>query len=999
MDVNFPYSGLLSIPSDSMNRINLYYVNLLSNVPRKLRFKWLLVPLIIVILECIIYYRMFFYTGYIQWGNFLVPLKQNLLGSFSVSTWNPYGYSGMPMEFPWPSILSNFSFVLFYLFGGFFDMNVATKIYIFVSTFAIAYSFYILTGKFLSKYLSRIIAVLFFLLSPALLQQIAQGDFVEFFIYGIYFISISLLSSSLHSDGHKKYYLLIISLILVSITVIDLQLFYLGVPLYLIFMFYFSIIKNHSFSLHGLLIFLKDFTLSVIIIILFFMPIILPSLFGAFNLSPSSSVANPLSNFIFYSSNFFDMLLMNPFHNIFPSASLLGNLIYSSVILNIWSWAVVFLVIIIVESAILFRDIELLFLTFIILMAALLGSGYAGPISDITVIFYMYVPGYQLLNASYFWEWIVITPLYAITIGILLEKFSTFLKSSKIDSSNETSNEKPLIKSKRFGAGLGILLLSFLVVLIIVFPLIGQGFYGGSGIHQNNVPLNYGSLSENVTKFVGESNLGVAYFTPDNYVYYGNSTIAGGQPLLINTVARYAGIPTYGAPPLTSNNFFYWLYTMFYLNRTHEVAQLFSIMGIKYFVTLNKVISASSLFIANTKNATKLMQYQKDVKLLYSTANYSVFESTFTLNMANGVYGFSLMSSNYNILMQATKLSINLTKIVPVFSNDINSTNFNFFLGNTTSVIFSNPDSLMTLAIDRFSNSSDTINPLTYTSNYYDNVYEGWVSSTSLETNNNNTILSDPYPFALTATNKPISTDFRVGGIGNYSMFVQVLLSSPGSKLQFTINGSPTLISAGSGNLTTGSFGWTEIHFNTDVLKNKLNIQSLNGENGVQRIVIVKSGMVTNELNKLKELIKTRDVPVLYMSKNISLESSENLDYYLNISQKKVVGIINNESLLSSPVEIINNPNGYKVYGIESDITIVRYEYYKGMVETVKGFQVYPIMGGINFVLLENGNQHKANFVSVDYKLLLYGVTIYVVTIFLFIIYLIVLDKKTKYKK
>ena len=834
-------------------------------------FRWYFIPLVILVFEFVIYYKMFFYGGYVQWGNFIVPLKQNLFGGFKTITWDPYTNSGIPQEIPWLSLLGDYNYILFFIFGGSLSMNLAVKLYILISTFAAAYSFYFLTGRFVRSQISRTIATLFFLLSPALLQQIGLGNFGTFFIYAIYFISVSLLSKSYSVEGRRKHYFLFLSVFLLSLTVMDIQLFYLGVPLYFLFMIYFLIIEKRRFTFKIFLSFLKDFSFSVVLIVSFSVPLILTSLFGAFNLTPGSSIANPLNNFIGFSTSISDLLFMNPFHNILPSTKLLGPLV-STPILLIWDVSTYLLVLIILAAGFVIRDRRILFWILVIFLAVLLGSGYLSPVSYLTVFLYEHMPGYQVLNASYFWGWIIITPLYGIILAILFERIILYLKNREMNSIIKTSVTWQMKRTLRFMAKGSLLAISVLIILLLVFPLVGQGFYGGgnSGIHQDGVPSSYGELATDLKNLVGNSNAGVAYFTPDNYVYFGNSTNGVSQPLLTYATVRSPGIISYGAPPVVSNNFFYWLYTEFYLNETHDVAQLFSIMGIKYFVTLNGVISASSLYIANSENATRLMEYQKDVKLISSTPYYSLFESTLNVDVANSAQGFTLMSGNYNSLSRAAALGINISKIVPVFTEDLNSSNFNFFLNNTTSMLFFSSSSPLTLAIDRYTNSSDTIDPLSFTNNYYYSPFQGWMSSTGLETSNNNFILNDPYPFAITATNKSMSLKFITGTDGNYTMFSQVLLSQPNSKMQFTIDGRSVTIDS-----NTVGFQWIRIPFNSASGNNNLSITSLNGLNGIQRIVILKSGLVGNEISRISQFTHSRRIPVLNLYYNSSSQTSD----------------------------------------------------------------------------------------------------------------------------
>lgn len=881
--------------------------------------------------------------------------------------------------------------------------------------------------------------------------------------------------------------------------------------------------------------------------------------------------------------------------------------------------------------------------------------------------------GYQVLNASYFWEWIIITPIYGILIGMLIEHLIEIYSRPKtynikfilkiddeMSSNKSTQTRKIALRISSKNSKFTLIIVLFIIIMLITPPLIGQGFYGdgNAGIHSNTVPKSYNKLVQKLDNLVGNTSDGVAYFTPDNYVYFGNNSNGVSQPLLINSKLSSPGIPSYGSPPVTSSNFFYWLYTEFYLNETHEAAQLFSIMGIKYFVTLNGVISASSLYIANKANATKLMLYQKNIKLLCSNPKYSLFESTLNVNIASDVKGFSLMSSNYNSISGAAGLGLNISKIVPVFTEDLNSTNFNFFLNNTQSMIFFSSNSLLTLAINRFTNETNSINPLSFTNNYYNNPYQGWISSRALESTNNNYIISDPYSFAVTSSNRSISSQFETRDSGNYTMFIQVLLSNINSKMKITVDGETIKL-----NSTKTGFQWIRVPFNSITQGNNFSVSSISGLNGVQRVVILKRGFVQNELLRIKDLIKLKNIQVFYLNnsgyaqisetgispvritlfndqnkftkvydqmvtvpksylnsgsnlnmsniqwqysngtiipswmqtfnntsvtwwlkidnigsyskldifltifpKNKNVLNSEdsgesslinpryndgnsvfrhfnssglldsgknyyfptnsglyfyakfynstgivgnqalagwsfdggkdtpmfaalsntsysqpyyfsnhphyfsphipNGKYYLfgtaleypeaywsinnkviqtancssfvnysgtffrptgvnvsvlysfltylppnnvmplvyieNISNFKTIETINDESSSHGSLTVIDNPNGYKVKNISSSITVVRYSYFSGIIETSKGFRIYPIMGGLIYVLVSTTNSKVANFVSIDYSLLLYGVFVYIISLAIpvsFFLLCIWNNKKLKRKK
>ena len=105
---------------------------------------------------------------------------------------------------------------------------------------------------------------------------------------------------------------------------------------------------------------------------------------------------------------------------------------------------------------------------------------------------------------------------------------------------------------------------------------------------------------------------------------------------------------------------------------------------------------------------------------------------------------------------------------------------------------------------------------------------------------------------------------------------------------------------------------------------------------------------------------------------------------------------VNNQNLKKGENQVINNANGYCIKNIYSNLTVVRYGFFSGMSVRNNGFRVFPIMNGLNFIIISNGENHNATFVSKDYKLLIYGLVIYGVTISSLIAYSIITHKTKK---
>jgi len=895
----------------------------------------LIVPLlIIIIIELAIYFRMLQFNEYIQWGNFGFPLKINIYNSLKSITWDPYYYNGMPVVAPWISLFGNlFSFSII-IFGGLLNLNIAVKIYWLIATFFMVFSFYLLVGAFVRSTISRIIAIVFILLNPLTLQLIGQGDIFQFIVWGVYFLSVwTFKKYTISVDSYRRIFLLI-SLVLLSFTVAVPQIFYLGVPLYIIFIFYFLLIEKGNFSKRAFLALIKTLLLSLSLLAMFIMPLVLTTLFGAYNLSPTSSVANPLINYIVYSATPFNLLEMNAYPML-PNTVILGAL-NSHIFAEVWSLAIGVLVFFTLLYGTAVRNVKMLFFEFIILVAGLIGSGYSSPISSFNVFLYTHMPGYQVLNASYYWEWIIIVPLFAIILSMMVENM--FSAYTKHHPSNNTFNYTIKLKERagipirkiKSKLPLCLLIVTFLLIFTTILPpLVGQGFYGGgnAGIHQDNVPQSYNSLIAKLDGLVGNSQVGVAYFPPDNYVYFGNNTNGVSQPLYNEPGFRSPGVPCYGSPPVVSSNYFYWAYTQFYMNRTRNIAQLMGLMGIKYFVTLKGVVSASTLFIANSANASDLMRHQQDVKLINDTSSYDIYESTLNVDMANSANSFTLFSSNYNTLMYAAELGINISGLSPVFTGDINQSNFNFFFNHISSMVLNSNQSLTSLAIDRYVNDSNSIDPLLYTNNYDYSTNQGWINSNSLYYTNAYYIISSPYPFAITSTNKPITSTITTSGPGNYTLWAYILDSPvPASSMEFTLNDKSTVVNTNIGS-SMDNFFWVRIPVRVNSSSIKLTVTSLSGINGIERIVLLKKGAVSAEIAYINHSIETRHINVLYLDKSGAVQLGETgiepLGITLRNSQNKPTGTYQ---------QLVNVPIKYLLKYSNSNLSNLQWQYANGTV-------------------------------------------------------------------
>lgn len=865
--------------------------------------KNLLSFLLFSLISVIIYFRLYFYHDYIQWGNFGFPLQSGVLPSIThiTVTWDPFMYNGAPITTPWISIFSYLNLFMLIGFGGIWSINIAIKIYLTFSLIFYSYSFYCLSGRFVTSYPARLVASFFFLVNPLSLQLIGDGDPFQFIIFGFFLLSLFYLSKAIQARSENYLLFTTISLVFLSFTVSVPQIFYLGTPLYVIFLALFEV-SNSSIKLNRRAIrFVEHISVIILVLSILSLPLILTTLFGAVNFSSNSSSVNGLLNFEAYSSNTWNLLTLNS--NPFESLSLLINNISSHVLKQFWLIAVSGISLIFLETGFLLREKRILFLTSITIFSALIGSGYKSPLNSITVYLYEHMYGYQVLNDSYYWEWIVIIPLYSIICAILFNFLFDNIKTSFPKRSLRTNS---LFKFFKGSSAKGILYLIsvFIILLILIFvsflPVYSGNYYGNSnsGIHCGKVPQSYNSILPKLERLIGQSDVGVAFFPGTNYVYFGNTTNASLQPLMINSPIRYPLVTSFSSANEYSF-YFTWIYYEFYTNNTKYIAELMALGGIKYFVTLNDVYPVVGYMNFMDRNATRLMEFQKSVIKICSNPDFSIFKSTLNVTVGKTLNTFSIFSGNYNSLLTAASDGVNLMNLAPIYPEDITSENFNFVLNRTLNFV-TIPESLISLAIDKYSNQSNSINILNYTSNYL-GPSQAWVNSQSLFYTDQPYILSNPFPYAFTCSSQINNVSKALPSSGAYDLWAYILNSpSTTATLAIKVDNNITLKMSTGNTGDPGNFTWVKIPFYATGNRVSIEFTGEGGINGIERLVILKPDLVSEELQFIDKLIEEPRINYI----NLSLP-------YSNISIVKEL-----------PIHVVQNTNSSPSYDLHLIIPV-----------------------------------------------------------------------------
>lgn len=908
-----------------------------------------------------LYFQVLFYQGYISWGNFGTPLLLTFGHSFFPTgvTWSFYSSYGIPVTSPVVGLADGVYGPILLTLGGAVNSQLAMKLFLILSTVFFASSFYWLTASFTDSKAGRVVATVFILLNPVTINFVQQGLFQSYFWQGFYFLGLCFVPKALNSQGLGRAKYCFVSALCLTLTIGQPALFYLGLPLYFVFIFYFAFIDKGVYTAESLINFGKTVLVSLTILLLLLAPLLFTTAYSAFNLSPTSPLANPLSDYIAYSPNVWNLLAMDA-NPAFPLSHFISG-----------PWAILWIVslgvvtLLVLASGLLLRDERLVFLAAVAVAASLFGAGTASPISWLNTALYEHFPGYQVLNDGLFWAWIVIVPIYALIVGVLVNKLLRLFRSDSPagpTSARLTQQRPNVFRELKVGFKKGaIVLVAIFLSIALLTPLFSQGYYGSDGIHPNELPGNYSNLVTQLSELVGSTGYGVAYFPPNLGVVLGNSTGGSVNPLLLDPWVRAATPVTYGAVSTASSYYFYWVYQEFYSNETRNLAQLMGVMGVKYFVTLNNVSGQVDLY-------ARLMSYQQNVTLIYSCSSYSIFENTLPVSVATSTNGFTLLSDSYMAIQAAAADGVQVSQVPLVFTSDLDSQDFDFFLNHTSALFLRQPSDLTALAIARYSNPSNSVNPTAEVSNFAYSISKNWIRSTALyvwpQTIPYSAIETAPFPFILTESNATVSATINLPSRGNYTLWTDVFNSpDPNSNLTLRADGTSITVPT-SGNSTAGGFSWVNMSFSAN--QDSVEIQAAGtGLNGIAQFVVLKQGVVDSELSTLGGFITTHRITVVYYGNGSGAGEF-----------RTSIAAINNSTRENTPLSLSSGPNSYEVSGKFGVIDLIRLNYFSGMIANSGQGSEIPVLGGMSYLLLTGNLTGSVSFVSVEYVPLLWGADI-----------------------
>lgn len=833
--------------------------------------------LFLAAMVCVFYIRILMaYPSIWGWGNFTPPPSAYASSiQFHAIFWNPFQYNGAPTLSPVTTALGlTFTEGPLSLLSAVFGFAGAVDLFIVGSTLFLAGSFYLLSGRFVSissRSLGlsvRLVSTAFFLFNPLMISILSAGDFSDFIAQGFGLLSIWLLDISIQNREVRPWVFLA-SVATLTLTVIAYQVVLLESILYIGYL-----VCKCVFSGPGETASLRLGRLAKILIRFclvysaFLAPFLLGAYSGAYSLSGTSAIAPSLGNFRAFSWPVPSVLFLMSYNNVAwtSTQSSLGVLGYLALNLGLG-----LLISLLLLGGWLIRNRRLEVLSVACFSAALLGSGPNGPLDELTVYLFVHFPGYASLNASYYWGWLVLSPLYALA---LLELLQVTLVSpdrvvrdtvALVPFSSRLRFSLPELTRKRIFTAEVIL-----VALLLLVPLGCQGYYGEGGI-QNQVPSSLGglgSVNSELESLVSGTGQGAAVFPWDNQLVNLSTNSVVANPYTSYPTYKSPWLPVYDSPPLAYNSFFYWAYQNLYGNTTSDLPQLLSLADIKFYAALYGLGSDSFGFATGkeSNDSGQLLAEQTDLKLLDERSTYAIYTSTLNVAPAYAVNNFTLVDGNYNTLNQMASVGVNLSKSAILFPSDLLGVNLTWVLGKVSQVVLSSPQSWLDLALATL--GSDCTNPANYVG-----TDSSWTSSIE-SPNGYPYYFQTGYPFAYTSTSGNLSVPLPAGGAtqpNQYYVLVRFDTANGGSLAIRTPGGLRDLNTKGTYDNLTNSFIWTEINPGGQQDSESVDLDSMSGFNAVGPICAVNPSLVSQRIQLIEHSLEGEGARLIFLANAATL--------------------------------------------------------------------------------------------------------------------------------
>lgn len=807
------------------------------------------------------------------WGNFTSPLTLhvNLIG-LSEIYWNPFQYNGLVSVSPVSSALSfGMSNGAIYILSAGFGYPGGVTAYELGSVMFLGGAFFFLTGQLTMppdstrRAVIRTLSTAFVLFNPFMISMLSAGNFAMFVGEGFLFLAIALACLSITTERLRPWTFLL-SVALLSFTAAFYQLFLLGSLLYISMLAYrvATIRAGHGLRA-GILDLSKILLRFALLFGAFSLPFLLAAYSGSFDLSTQTTqVAPSFANFVAFSDSVPNVLFLHGYFGNLGWQIVLawgGEAVYA-----LWALLLTSLLVVALIFGFIYRRAGAMLLSCIAVGAALLGAGPQSVIAPLPEFLFVHFPGYASINASYYWEWFLLSPIYSILLIDMLSqtKLPSAFPPRAVRSLRLLQRSRRRLKpwSSRVPV-----IAAVLLALILALPIASQGYYNHpNGVYNalDGLPSSYSGLPALLESLTQKSGTGAAYFPLDEQLSRTNGTTGIVNPLTYYPTVRSAYLPFYGSPETSYSSFFWWLYNLFYQNQTSNLPQLMSLADIKYFVSLYDMNSGSWPGWAYGVNASSLLGQQQQLVPAVSAKDYEIFSSTLNVAPAYGVSNLTLVDGNYNTLDQMAAIGLNLSQMAVTFQSDLPALNLSWALNRTAEVILSSPQSWLDIALSTL--SSDCVNPASFTGAA--DQQAGWTSSTVSP-------YDFPYyyetmePFAFTSSSTTLNISLpggRTPGVANTFVLVHYSGSTGGSLRISGGRGGPSQVlnTRGGYDGITNSFLWVELPGNFSATK-YFSLSSLAGFNAVGPVCQVTPQVLQGRIKLIQDSLVSRGIPIIFL--------------------------------------------------------------------------------------------------------------------------------------
>ncbi len=876
--------------------------------------------------------------GYPGFGNFFIPISNAGL-SYNI-VWQQYSYNGLIDISPLTSLTN----IIFYNFPIEFLYSISSpfsagKLYFLLSTLFLSLSVWYFLGAFTDRWVVRLFGTIFYLFLPINIMILASGDVPIVVYLALVFFSLRMLSLGIERNSKFINKEFLVSILFIVLSIGTYEVFFLGLLSYAVF-FIFFYFKNFELTLRN---FVNCFIRLVLIFMIIFFAV-LPEVIALYDGNFTQTfIFNPgLGSLEGNSLGFFNVLILKGYPP--NSAWLYVSSFNNNFLFLLWSSLEIVVLLFLILFPFILRNRRLAFISIMIIIGSLFGSGTFSPIAIINVFLYLHFPGYESLNASYYWDWLFLSTLYAVLFVYLLSGSIAMGKSHVMHGIIKKAKVRSIAK----GA------LIVIVIFLLITPVVSQHNKGGLALDNTwgkSMPAYFPQLQGELDNLVNQSEAGVAYFNPDINLYMYNKSNNFPNPLLLSPTFRTASLQYYGSPTTSTNNYLFFVYRIFYQNETHSLAQFMALAGFKFFVYLKNINSYSynGSFMPWTynSNVSELMTYQKGVYMILNNQNYSIYVNRYYNGSAFGENGISLYAGGLPELNQLMDSGLNLTNSALIDVKDITPLNYNLILNNTQNIFVPNNNSLIGIALS----GTSGINTLKYST--FSNPSDGWSSSSTIP-QNGPIFIDSVEPFSLSFTDSAMYLPVHLGATTEYKLYMNAYVSDNlsyeyhGLIVNFS-NGESTFINTSTYSGITNNFAWVSIPL-TSANISSITITSVGHLNAIQDIYIVPKDFVSSGLENIYKIVNEKRISLLVGSPNRTFLS-------------------NYVASTNSVYNLTGNYVGYTVEGyLNNRLIMVHEPYYDQLVSTKSSQLLVPGIGGVNTIVVAEVSSTSARVFVSFYK-------------------------------